>query len=160
MKNKNQEEFEFVQLKTCIGCKEDKTIDKFDRQVKNKPARRHTCRLCRNADWVKYYQSNPEFREHNIKRNQCSRDRKNHFINEYKLTHPCIKCGEEDPMVLEFDHRDRGTKSFNIAHGAARKSLRLIEEEMAKCDVMCANCHRRKTAKQLGYYSYKATLEK
>tara|TARA_R110002051_G_scaffold207771_1_gene273584 strand:+ start:169 stop:471 length:303 start_codon:yes stop_codon:yes gene_type:complete len=75
-------------------------------------------------------------------------------------THPCIECGEEDPIVLEFDHRDRTTKNFAIANGCSQKlALGIIEEEMAKCDVLCANCHRRKTAKESRYFCHRVIHE-
>ena len=62
---------------------------------------------------------------------------------------PCITCGEDDPVVLDFDHRDGNTKIGNISD-MARFSLGLdtLMKEIKKCDVLCANCHRRRTAKQ------------
>ena len=52
-------------------------------------------------------------------------------------------------MVLEFDHL--GDKAFNIGEGLRDRSWRAIVEEMAKCEVVCANCHRRRTARRAGY---------
>ena len=60
---------------------------------------------------------------------------------------PCTDCGGEYPhYVMEFDHC-RGTKSFNIS-GAATRSLAVLEAEIAKCDVICANCHCKRTYKR------------
>lgn len=73
-------------------------------------------------------------------------------VYEYLLAHPCVDCGEKDPIVLEFDHRDADQKRFDV--GAAMRrgcSLKTVFEEIAKCDVRCANCHRRRTYKQMGY---------
>lgn len=72
------------------------------------------------------------------------------FIWEYLENHPCVDCGEQDPVVLEFDHV-RGEKSYTITNMALH-SLDNIEAEIAKCDVRCANCHRRVTSKRMGYY--------
>lgn len=59
---------------------------------------------------------------------------------------PCGDCGEPDPVVLDFDHRDASLKSFTIGDAVRDKiSLARIKEEIAKCDVRCANCHRRMT---------------
>lgn len=60
-------------------------------------------------------------------------------------------CGETDPVVLDFDHlRDKKENiSWLVCHGA---KLEIITEEIAKCEVRCANCHRRKTAKQFDWY--------
>jgi hypothetical protein len=70
------------------------------------------------------------------------------FVNEYKTTHPCIDCGETDPIVLDFDHRDPEDKIKAVGDMVrARRPVHLIHTEMAKCDIRCSNCHRRKTAK-------------
>lgn len=57
----------------------------------------------------------------------------------------CVDCGLKDPRALDFDHV-RGTKSFTISYGDYSPS-RLLEE-IAKCDVRCANCHRIQTAER------------
>lgn len=74
----------------------------------------------------------------------------NQYILHYLLEHPCLDCGEADPVVLEFDHRDE--KLFNISDAPNKGySLNTIKQEIAKCDVRCANCHRRKTYKQRNF---------
>jgi hypothetical protein len=66
--------------------------------------------------------------------------------------HGCIDCGEKDPVVLEFDHV-RGQKTLAISELSKRgNSIAKLEIEISKCEVRCANCHRRKTVKQLGWY--------
>lgn len=71
-------------------------------------------------------------------------------IRAYKANKGCADCGEKDPIVLDFDHRDRKTKKFKIGDCTRLGwSLNKIIEEAGKCDVVCANCHRRRTAKQL-----------
>jgi hypothetical protein len=55
-----------------------------------------------------------------------------------------VDCGESDPIVLEFDHV-RGVKRGEISRLKTMVSLETLAEEIAKCDVRCANCHRRKT---------------
>jgi len=82
-----------------------------------------------------------------IKRRSRARNRR--FIIEYLSDHPCVDCKEIDPVVLEFDHV-RGTKVDTISNLAFRytSSLRRIREEMKKCEVRCANCHRRRHARE------------
>lgn len=61
---------------------------------------------------------------------------------------PCADCGGKFPPVcMDFDHV-RGTKKFNMAK-AVHRSLKAIDEEIAKCDVVCSNCHRIRTASRL-----------
>lgn len=75
------------------------------------------------------------------------------YIWNYKLGHPCATCGEADPIVLEFDHRDRKQKLFAISRMRFR-TIEKLKAEIAKCDVRCANCHRRRTFIQRGYTAF------
>jgi hypothetical protein len=71
------------------------------------------------------------------------------FIVAYLREHPCADCGEADPLVLEFDHlRD---KKFSIASVWRDHKWETVLDEMAKCEVVCANCHRRRTARRGGF---------
>ena len=77
--------------------------------------------------------------------NKVARERNIAFVNEYLATHPCVDCPESDPIVLEFDHV-RGKKHKEVSDMAQKAySIKTIEEEIAKCEVRCANCHRRVT---------------
>jgi hypothetical protein len=69
------------------------------------------------------------------------------WVRDYLLSHPCVDCGEADPVVLEFDHRDPATKDENIADAISRRGWGLprLQAEAEKCDVRCCNCHRRRT---------------
>jgi hypothetical protein len=64
-------------------------------------------------------------------------------------SHPCVDCGERDPLVLEFDRLE--DKLFNISQGLRDRAWDAVLDEMKKCDVVCANCHRRRTARRGGY---------
>ena len=58
---------------------------------------------------------------------------------------PCMDCGNRyPPIAMEFDHRDPSTKRFNVA-GSWCRSTAWILEEAAKCDIVCRNCHRKRT---------------
>ena len=70
----------------------------------------------------------------------------------YLSSHPCVDCGRAEPRVLEFDHREPETKVVSdsvLAHPGGRWAN--IEAEIAKCDVRCANCHRRRSATQFNW---------
>lgn len=61
-------------------------------------------------------------------------------------TVPCTDCGGEfPPYVMDFDHRDKSQKEFTIAESLNRVSMERLMDEVAKCDVICANCHRIRT---------------
>lgn len=71
-------------------------------------------------------------------------------VSQLKQLSGCVDCGENDPVVLEFDHVG-GTRQggLTVADMIQRGySFQRIVEETQECDVVCANCHRRRTADQ------------
>jgi hypothetical protein len=71
------------------------------------------------------------------------------YLVAFFESHPCVDCGENDPVVLEFDHV--GDKAFNISKGLRDRPWTAVLDEIGKCDVVCANCHRRRTARRGGF---------
>ena len=63
------------------------------------------------------------------------------IIHEYKAETGCITCGDKRHWVLVFHYRDSSQKEFSIGANSGRSMTKIVNE-MAKCDVMCANCHR------------------
>jgi hypothetical protein len=58
----------------------------------------------------------------------------------------CFDCKESDPCCLDF-HHVCGIKQFDVAHGLSR-SWKQLKQEIRKCIVVCANCHRKRHAKE------------
>ena len=76
-------------------------------------------------------------------------------LGEYLSKHPCVDCGEQDVVVPDFDHI-KGNKVLGISQMVrSYYSWPRILCEINKCDVRCSNCHRKKTAKQFGWYTNK-----
>ena len=71
------------------------------------------------------------------------------WLSEYRLAKGCADCGYRDhAAALDFDHN--GTKkSFSIMRDGLTRSWGNLEAEVAKCDVVCANCHRVRTQQRL-----------
>lgn len=67
-----------------------------------------------------------------------------------KARSTCVDCGERNPMVLDFDHIDGADKKNSVAR--IYTSIKAVREEMKKCEVRCANCHRVKTARTHNWY--------
>lgn len=82
-----------------------------------------------------------------------NRIKKRKYIIELLKNSKCVDCGIDDWRVLEFDHRNRKTKKFNIADSVSF-SIEKIQKEIDKCDIVCANCHNIRTIKQRNYYKY------
>lgn len=100
--------------------------------------------------WKKYY-SDPVRKARHLKavrKNDKKRmDALRAWAIVYKLEHGCRVCGFKDHhAALDFAHRDRATKEFDIGDALRRGwSLAKVQKEAAKCDVLCANHHRIET---------------
>jgi 5-methylcytosine-specific restriction endonuclease McrA len=100
------------------------------------------------------YERRSEERREAVKEDKYKRIQEaQQFIWDYLSTHPCRNCGESDPVVLEFNHV-RGRKKYNISDMPRRGySIAAIQSELAKCEVLCANCHRRRTSRERGWFT-------
>lgn len=77
---------------------------------------------------------------------QPRKDKIRDWYWNFKKKFQCEQCGEDDFRVLDFDHKDRKEKSFNISESLRRGySVDRILAEAAKCRVLCCKCHRIKT---------------
>jgi DNA-directed RNA polymerase subunit M/transcription elongation factor TFIIS len=73
------------------------------------------------------------------------------FLLSYLATHPCVDCSENDPVVLDFDHI--GEKTAGVVQLAGQeRPLAALKDEIAECEVRCANCHRRRTIVQQKHF--------
>ena len=140
----------------CGRCGAVKSVEEFAWRRKGLGQRDNYCRPCRAAYKKEHYARN---RARYIK---SAQDRKRAVVAEraaylidFFRSHPCVVCGENDPLVLEFDHL--GEKEFNISKGVRDRGWHAVLMEMAKCDVVCANCHRRRTAQRGGFARLAAT---
>ena len=71
---------------------------------------------------------------------------------KYLDTHPCVDCNEDEKILLEFDHIDPSNKLGHISRLVRTVGLKKLFDEIGKCVVRCANCHRKKTAQQYAWY--------
>lgn len=79
------------------------------------------------------------------------REKLRQYVHDWFSTHVCVDCGEDDPIVLQLDHR--GDKRYDMSKAISnRVGLDTLKREIAKCDVVCANCHTRRTAVQQQWY--------
>jgi len=117
---------EIAAVKSCCKCGTESTEDFW-------PSMTWTCKKC------------------HAKYRQGLRKAKRDWMAQYKLDAGCADCGyNEHPHALDFDHVEE--KEFNVSQGQD-KSYKILKEEIAKCDVVCANCHRIRTAERGGFYA-------
>lgn len=142
-------------MKICSKCRVDYPApieDHFNKRSKVEGGRQSWCKKCLVIARKERYNNNKEYYKKKARRTNAEYYKRNaQFMYDYLKTHPCVDCGEKDTIVLEFDHRTGSDKHNNVSE-MHTLSLEKIKEEIAKCDVRCANCHRRKTAKQFGWY--------
>ena len=139
-------------VKRCSTCKVVKPLDAFNRLRSAKDGRQHACRECNaayhSANWDRHM---GQIRARRKRRKAAARA----FILDHLRAHPCTDCGETDIVVLEFDHlRD---KRANVSSLMSTSEIWRIEEEIAKCEVVCANCHRRRTARRANTYRHRGS---
>lgn len=144
-------------MKKCTRCKKEKPISDFNFKVKAIGLRQLQCKECTRLLIRNHYNRNRGYYLEKIqKRNIALRKEVLNYIQTYLLNHPCVDCGESNPVVLEFDHKGETVKFRAVSSLIrARFSLEKIKEEITKCDVRCANCHRKKTAKDFNWFKNK-----
>lgn len=137
-------------MRRCGRCKQKKPVGDFAWRRKAKGQRDNYCRPCRAEYKQEHYAANRQrYIDAARKRKQALVAERIAYLVAYFREHPCVDCGETDPIVLEFDHlRD---KVFGIGAGWRDRAWQAVLDEIAKCDVVCANCHRRRTAKRGGF---------
>lgn len=131
-----------MDTKVCTTCKTEKPIlGNFTKNVARKDGLHHSCRDCQSNYTKQHYKNNKKY----------YKDKKLNYgktiqeaITKAK-SKPCMDCKIiYPPYVMDFDHRDGTKKEFNLSFGRFT-GLRRVTKEMAKCDIVCANCHRIRT---------------
>jgi len=139
-------------LRRCSRCGEIKPVEEFPMKNKARGLRRVWCRDCCRAYGREHYRRNkPAYMKRARKRAKWDRLRVREAVANYLRAHPCVDCGEADILLLDFDHRDRSLKRAPVARLVSTGALSLVMAEIAKCDVRCGNCHRKRTAAQFNW---------
>jgi hypothetical protein len=139
-----------MRMRRCGRCNHHLPLAAFAWRRATKGQRDNYCYACRAAYKREHYLENRDrYIENAGARRRAEVHRRTVALLDYLAEHPCQDCGEDDPVVLEFDHR--GDKEFDISRGLRDRAWPTVLQEIAKCDVVCANCHRRRTACRGGF---------
>lgn len=144
-------------MKKCWTCKIEKPIEDFGNRKSSSDGKQGYCKNCSKEKDKDHY-ANSEKRKKSIRENSDFRiNRARKYIIDFLSSHPCVDCSESDIVVLEFDHIIK--KDFSISllikQGA---TLEKIEREIQKCQVRCANCHKRRTSQQFNWYKRSSSI--
>jgi len=139
-----------MDTKVCRRCREEKPITEFGWKNRAKGERLPRCRRCYKAWRAERNWDNTEASYESKRRSRLRNNARNlATVRAYQANHPCKECGESDPDVLVFHHRDAADKEFLVSRlSSCGYSTKRLSDEVAKCDVLCANCHHRLHARE------------
>jgi hypothetical protein len=157
--------------KVCTQCEEEKPFSEFYKSSKNTALRKASCKVCcrevsraygkahydkdvssaRSLAWLAAHPGKvSEYsKKHYRKGKATGSSIMGWLLHEYTGT-PCLDCGGVfEWCAMDFDHRPEEIKEFGVTTLASRaanpKNIAKVEKEIAKCDIVCSNCHRVRT---------------
>lgn len=135
-----------MESKACSKCGEIKPLLDYPRKSNRKDGRGSACNQCHRLYTRRHYAENREYYK-NKAHNTTKKVRA--FLDSLKSSTPCKDCGESYPaIVMDFDHlRD---KDFDLSSvSSSGVGFAKVKAEIKKCDIVCSNCHRLRTAERL-----------
>lgn len=138
-------------MKNCTKCGENKEDSAFSFR-KDSQKLNGLCRECVAENKKRDYRKNKQAyldRSHRSLR-KCRKKLREFLIGVKQV--PCTDCGKCYPYyVMDFDHVDEKQASISqlVSNGAMKK----LVEELKKCEIVCANCHRERTHNRNQYTS-------
>lgn len=137
-------------MKICYKCETKKDLSEFNKRLNSKDGHNNMCKECSKKYRSEHYINNKHI--YYNKRNRF-RNKQRDLMLEYLSDKKCADCGVSDIEVLEFDHKRE--KLYNVGEMLHNFSFKNIINEINKCDIVCANCHRKRTHRQFGSYRIK-----
>ena len=129
----------------CRECKETKPEGEF--HIRGGKTRHKICASCKSDYNTQYYRKNKA--RHAKGRAESRKARRIDRIEAVQKAKdvPCMDCKNKYPShVMDLDHRDPSDKLFTISEQKCRSmGMNRLLAEIAKCDVVCSNCHRMRT---------------
>lgn len=140
-----------IKTKHCGTCKTVKPLDEFRNRTSVKDGKQSVCINCDKARQKEYYLANKERDKLKFKKRKEKSKLSNYaFVNEIKSKTPCKDCGRYfDPICMDFDHisNDKFLSISELCNSGYSKEM--ILNEISKCELVCACCHRIRTRNRL-----------
>ena len=128
-----------MEAKVCSKCSVEKALEDFPYKNKELGIRNSVCKVCQRQYKKDHYNNN---KEAHYNRNNITQQKIRNYVDSVKYS-GCFMCNETFKQCLEFHHLDSSTKEGNISQLISRGSLIKVQEEIEKCVILCANCHRK-----------------
>lgn len=131
-------------MKHCRKCDTSKPASEFYKNRTKKDGLQTTCKSCCNGNSKSHYHRNVD---QYLRKNVLNKEKNRALVRKLKGS-PCTDCGIEYPYyVMDFDHLS--DKDFNISSGTYTTATNVLRRELAKCEVVCSNCHRERSFRRL-----------
>lgn len=124
--------------KKCCVCHEAKDFSDFGPSKSSKDGKQSKCIICNRKQARLHYNAN---KEKHFERAMVRKRKIRNALNLVKEKAGCCFCGESCALCLDFHHTDSGTKEVEVS--CVSTGLKRLIEEIKKCEVVCANCHRK-----------------
>lgn len=129
-------------IKLCKSCQTNKSLEEFGRNKRYPDGRQLKCKECRRAYDRQWYATTPSGQKWKKRSRERQKEIKAWFF-EHKKTLKCNRCEEDHPATLDFHHKDPSQKDLPLSEAIQKWSKKRILKEIAKCEILCANCHRK-----------------
>jgi len=142
-----------LERRMCRVCRQIKSLAEFPFRSLVRQTRQWICLDCQRSYSREWYGRNRATHIANVARTNTNR-RRQHRDRVRAFRVACVDCGITNPVLLDFDHlRDKQAEISQLVRAGAPWAV--IQAEIDKCETRCANCHARRTAREIGNYKTK-----
>lgn len=133
-------------MKRCGRCQETKDVAAFHRSTRR--GRQAWCKECRRSYDAEYHRRN---RERLLAKKRALHASFRHWYMSLKEGTPCTDCGNSYPApVMQWDHLPGTEKTADLGYLWRKHNKQRVLDEIAKCELVCANCHALRTLSRRG----------
>lgn len=134
-------------MKKCSHCRVEKPDEDFALKSRKTGRRTSICKPCYKLYQRKHYKEN---KEQYYARNQRQREKARKVLADFKSV-GCKYCDEQERVALDCHHtKGDGSNERRVGKLANTGQTKQLKKELKKCEVVCANCHRKLHAGLLG----------
>lgn len=137
-------------MKRCPACTMVKSRSEFHVSRRRSDGLQSNCKSCKSIRSAVSFSTDPVYRSKQVFNNKRNRANNREFVRQYKAAIGCLFCPEKHEAALDLHHIDPSIKDSAVSQMLCNSKDK-IEFEIAKCVVLCSNCHRKHHAGVEGY---------